>query len=433
MSCVRVEIWNISVVSIISLLILSALNPALNVLNSALEDSGISAKLGYLISSLFFLTTIPASLSVPLLRRYLGYKSLIVATTFLHSGLYVGMIVLKEYAVMVGVVITGLADGVVQVVCQDYVTSISRIENIERNLSYFLLVTNLSGVVGSVINIACLDDSGSLDTTTRIRIYGTCVGVTVLASLLGLFLLRRIIAQPVTEEYSVSSRLVDSFRSIEMTDRRSFRVRLACLCREPAALDLLLTNAVVGLLFSYTISFVTAVNNTYHDVSLIPKVGLISGVFTVVASASFYKMVQVFSYRTMVHLFTWLNYVWLFLLLAVFPGDSFQSEFISQAPIVPAGNWVVYVIALLSGLSITYTLVLSIVTVGRIAGCNQVMHGMKPDVAFALQNVVFSCSFAVFNAITPYVSLYVLVLITFGGLLVQYYCYLNNLLHYMNN
>ena len=209
------------------LLIQSAQDPALSLLNSALEDSGISAKLGYLASSLFLVISIPGSMSVPLLRQVFGYKTLLVSVALLSPGLYVGMILLKKYAILAGVVVSGAANGVVQVITQDYVTSISLVENIERNLSYFLLVSNMHSIVGSIINFFCLDGSGSLDNVTRVRIYGSCVGVTVLAGLMGLILLRRITVN--TDSSEARSRLVDGFESVEQTDKTSFKVRFVGL------------------------------------------------------------------------------------------------------------------------------------------------------------------------------------------------------------
>ena len=415
------------------LLVLTALNPALSVLNSTLEDSGISAKVGYLTSSLFIIVSIPAGLCVPVLRQYCGYKTVIVCSTLLHVGMYVGMILLKEYAVITGVIVTGLADGVLQVVNQDYVTSISRRENIERNLSYFLLASNLSGIIGSVINFVFLHDTATLDDSARVRIYGTCVGVTVLAGVVGILFIRRITVQPVSvDSISNNSRLVDSFASIELTDRRSFRVRFISFMKEPVVQDLLITQAVTGIVFSYTLNLVTASSNTYNDVSVIPVIGFLSGIFNIVANASFYGLTQKFGYQMILHLITWLHFVWIFILLAVFPGDSFQTQNTTQTPILVAGEWVLYVVAVVSGLAISYNTVLAIVAAGKIAGYTQLMHGMKPDVVFALQNVAFSACFAGFNAITPYVTMYVLVLVTFGAFLVQYYCYFNRILRYLD-
>ena len=412
------------------LLIQSAQDPALSLLNSALEDSGISAKLGYLASSLFLVISIPASMSVPLLRQVFGYKTLLVSVALLSPGLYVGMILLKKYAILAGVVVSGAANGVVQVITQDYVTSISLVENIERNLSYFLLVSNMYSIVGSVINFFCLDGSGSLDNVTRVRIYGSCVGVTVLAGLMGLLLLRRITVN--TDSSEARSRLVDGFESIEQTDKTSFKVRFVGLMKEPVVRDLVVTEVVVAILFSYKQNIFTGVRNTYDNVSILPIMGFIDGICTVISNATLYKLSQKYSYQRMVHLITWLHFIWLFLLLAVFPGDGFQTKDITQTPLVPTGDWVVYVLVIVSGLAISYSMVLTTVTVGRVVSCAEVMHGMKPDIVFSLQNTVFCCCYAAFDALIPYVSLYVHVFLAFVGLLIQYYCYLSNLLGYLS-
>ena len=53
------------------------------------------------------LVSIAGCLSAPLLRSHLGYKTLILVSAALHAALYGGMILLNQFAIIMGAAVTG--------------------------------------------------------------------------------------------------------------------------------------------------------------------------------------------------------------------------------------------------------------------------------------------------------------------------------------
>ncbi|XP_063682390.1 uncharacterized protein LOC134817182 [Bolinopsis microptera] len=184
---INVEIWNIFVVSMLLMLLYAALNPACSVINTALQDSDtqLTSKLGYISMSLMSLVSIVGGIIAPPLRTVMGYRSIMVFSALLHMAVYIGMIILTEWAVLIGSIVTGLGEGIIWVVIPNFVTITSEHRNIERNLSYHMFIYNFNGIAGNILNYLCLDESTAITDSSRIRYFTVCTVFTLLASLLG--------------------------------------------------------------------------------------------------------------------------------------------------------------------------------------------------------------------------------------------------------
>ena len=425
-----VEIRNIGVVSVIFLLVWVALSPARSELNTSLADSGshIPANLGDMAVAVFSIASIPATLTVPLLRRYLSYKVLILGTALFHIGLYVGMIFVNEVVILVGAAITGAANGMISALVPEYVTVISQFEMIERNLSYSNLVINVSGIVGNLMNYLCLGGVDTITSNIRIKVYSVCIAVTVFSVVLGLFGMRPIRAQP-TNELSAnpgSNRLIDSF----IPDSRPTFARFISFTMEQTIIDVTVCRAVVGVMAGYQIGILSCISSTYSEV-VIPAYCLVYGATRTLSNASFYRFTRTFGFSTLLHWMAAINFVWLLVMLSVFPADSLYSSKSRGQALLPAGPWVIYPIAVLTGIVTSINAVLVTVASGKIAASSSVMHGFEPSAIFAWGFTVYNASQAATLALLPYMNLYLLLFISFVGVLAQYYVFLNNILSYL--
>ena len=67
-----------------------------------------TAQLNTPLPGIMSLVSMVGGLVAPPLRTVMGYRSLMVVSAFLHIAVYVGMIVLTEWAILLGSVITGI-------------------------------------------------------------------------------------------------------------------------------------------------------------------------------------------------------------------------------------------------------------------------------------------------------------------------------------
>ena len=426
------EVWNIGVVSTTLLLVFTAVGTAISLENSTLADSASSSShyiyLASLSFSLFALSSLPATLSVPWLRTFLSYKTLVVITTILHVPFYLGLLFLNPVGILIGSAVTGAADAVIDVVIQDFVTCISGSTKLARNLTYYMLLVNFNVVLSSVVSFLCLGTGKevTMDSENRIKIYGACVGVTLFAALLAFCGMKT----PVSEGHSAAVISVEDVQynrpDSVPTPTIPWYSRYLAFLKEPAVQGIGVSSVASGMLFTYPLILLTCIQNTYQDELLIPIFGFVLGGSVCLSNAVFHKLATRYSYRFLTHLLTWLYFTWLLLVLSVFPADSLSF------PLLSLGSWVVYPLSALIGTSLSFNKILLVVTAGRISTQPRVMHGLKPASLFSWSYAAFSVSSAALFALSPHINLYLMVLLSFIGLLAQYSAYLNNLLFYFS-
>ena len=112
------------------------------------------------------------------------------------------------------------------------------------------------------------------------------------------------------------------------------------------------------------------------------------------------------SYRTTTLICTLSAISWSIITVLVFPNYSHQTLIdTTGGPFLPVGDWVVYVLAVAGGLTITWMGVLTMVAQGKVSRDLETMHGFPSDVLFSWTMIVWSVGNAAVFAVTSYVSL----------------------------
>ena len=200
---------------------------------------------------------------------------------------------------------------------------------------------------------------------------------------------------------------------------------------EPSIRALTISSLHLGAVSTLMVIVPMCISNTYDDRHLIPILGGAIGISRMVTTGLFDWMARMTSYTMLQYLQTIVSLTWVMLVFLVFPDNSLHELTPGQMPLLPVGDWVVYVLGTLTGCCLTWLGVLVTVATGKVSTDNDAMKGFQPDILFAYTMIVWSIGSTVTLAITPYVSLYFFCCLSFVGITVNHFCFCSDLLPYI--
>ena len=186
---------------------------------------------------------------------------------------------------------------------------------------------------------------------------------------------------------------------------------------EPPVRSLLVCNIYHGAAWALITVLPMCISSTYTDRRLIPILGGVVGVCRLVGTGLFDGMSRLLGYKVLNWVQTLLGVGWMVVVVLVFPNNSLHHVNQEDTPIMPAGEWVVYLIGILGGISYTWAGVIMTVAAGKVSRDPKTMNGFQPDAIFTIIEVIWCVSNAVIMALTPYISLYMFITLTLAGLI----------------
>ena len=217
----------------------------------------------------------------------------------------------------------------------------------------------------------------------------------------------------------------DTEKAVVEDTPKTFQERCMDFFSEPSVRALTVTNLYFGAITTLMVIVPMCISNTYENRHLIPILGGAVGISRLVTTGLFDWMARMTSYATMQYLCTIASLSWVILVILVFPDNSLHHLTPGDTPLVPMGDWVVYVLGILTGCAVTWLGVLVTVATGRVCTNVKLMKGFQPDVLFAYTMIVWSIGSSMTLAVTPYISLYWFCGLTLVGLIANhfYFCY----------
>lgn len=448
------EVWNVGIISVVMMLLYATCSAGFDMLNASLADSSttsLDAKVGYLCSSIYCFLSIGGSFIAPFLF-FINSRFVIFCSSMLYVPFYIGVIFLNKIAILCGSAITGIGDGVVWVAVYGYVVRISRRQNLERNMSYFIFIYSFAALIGNLINYFNMEDATKISDSTRIHIFSIFSILAIFAGLLALFGLKKMPPSDIVNNASLSSDsasrgLLDNGsdveeglfdeqeQSTESTDANILQhqehfKRLRKFISAPATIAQIATSLVSSICDCWVVIICTCIRNTYSNRHLIPIFGIIFGCCKVILGGTWNKMSKVLGYKLMICITSTISLLWLTLIFIMFPSESLHSQSSQFDALVPLGSWAVFLLGLLTGVSRTWMDLLKQISCGTCSKSDEVMQGFQPSLLFSVKTIFWSSTSAIIYALVPYISLYVMVTLTFIGLAANHFVFIHIILRF---
>ena len=212
---------------------------------------------------------------------------------------------------------------------------------------------------------------------------------------------------------------------------KTFQRRCFDFMTEPSIRALTISNAYFGAMTTLVVIVPMCISNTFENRHLIPILGVAMGISRLVTTGLFDWMARMTSYTTLQYLQTITSITWVILIFLAFPNNSLHHLTPGEKPLIPMGEWVVYVLGILNGCIATWLGVLVTVATGKVSRDTITLNGFEPDVVFAYTMIVWSLGSSISLAITPYVSLYLYCCVTIVGILANHFCFCYDLLPFI--
>ena len=447
----NVEVWNVAVVSVVMMLLYATCSAGMDMLNASLADSssGLDTKIGYESSSIYCFVSLAGSFIAPFLHC-IGSRFVIFGSSLMYVPLYIGVIFLNKIGIFTGAAIIGIGDGIVWVVVYDYVVSISQRQNLERNMSYFIFTYSFAALCGNLINYFNMEDATKVTDSTRIHIYTILSALAIIAGFLALFGLRKMPITHTDDDSSIHSdrsRLLDSNSDIEgdedhqinnndrsenIVNQNGIFKRLFKFFLVPATMAQIMTSIVSSICDCWVVIICTCIRNTYSNRHLIPIFGIIFGCCKIIFSGMWNKMTNILGYKLMIYIISVISLLWLVIIFIIFPPVSIHSQSVHSDALIPLGPWVVILLGLFTGVSRTWMDMIKQISCGACSKSEDIMQGFNPSLMFSVKTIFWSSTSAIVYATVSYMNIYVIVSVTFFGLIVNHFIFMHILLKFFH-
>ncbi|XP_063683912.1 uncharacterized protein LOC134818333 isoform X2 [Bolinopsis microptera] len=143
---------NVLVSAVVLCLVYCAFFPGGGLLDVVITDGpgrdSSDANVGFISQGLTYLSSISIALITPLILSAIGVRATLAISAFLYSGLFIGIIFLKNWTIYLGSVVAGFGMGMMWVVAPKIVADCSTEKNLQRNSSVWWCIYIFSMVIG---------------------------------------------------------------------------------------------------------------------------------------------------------------------------------------------------------------------------------------------------------------------------------------------
>jgi hypothetical protein len=332
----------------------------------------------------------------------------------LSSGLYIGIIFLKNWTIYLGSFITGTGQGILWVTAPKIVADCSTKRNVQRNNSIWWCIYMFSMVMGNTADYFYLGNLTTIDTHTRFSIYLVCCVLVIVAAIVVLFGYRDTTA---IEEENAEDRMGDLHcsKSIQSTTLRTEHItvlekikhNLVFWLRKEVGYLLIVLFYNSFVLAFYTMTYQTCIGHVFASRDLIPLMSLVFGIVAVIACPLFESITVCLNNRKAALILYILAILSYYLVFLSFPSTATYGESDDPTVIKPT-KWLVLFIAVL----------LALADAGFNIQANSalcLLFKTESELGFMLCNTVMSVGTATIFFLCSYISLYLLL-----GLLVVF-------------